>query len=69
MSIAEIETAIRDLPESEFWQLSAWFDELRASAWDARIVSDADAGKLDFLFQEAAAEYQEEKLTNWPKES
>ena len=65
-SVMEIESAIRELPESDFWKLSAWFDELRASAWEQRIELDAKAGKLDFLFEEAKREAG--SLKAWPKQ-
>lgn len=65
-SVTEIESAIRELPEEEFWKLAAWFDELRAEAWDAQIAADSDAGRLDFLFNEAVRERREGKLRSWP---
>jgi len=65
-SVMEIESAIRQLPESEFWKLSAWFDELRANAWEQQIELDAKAGKLDFLFEEAKREAG--SLKAWPEQ-
>jgi len=32
-SVVEIESAIRQLPESEFWKLATWFDNLRSNVW------------------------------------
>jgi len=66
-SILEIESAIQKLPEPDFWKLSAWFDEIRAKAWDGKIESDAKSGKLNFLFQEAESERP--YLKPWPKEN
>ena len=68
-SVVEIESAIRGLPESEFWKLSAWFDRLRADAWDERMASDAKSSKLDFLFEEAEAEREAHALKPWPGKS
>ena len=65
-SVVEIESAIRELPESEFWKLSTWFDNLRSNAWDARIESDSKSGKLDFLFEEAETEREAKALKPWP---
>jgi len=65
-SVMEIESAIRQLPETEFWKLSTWFDDLRATAWDEQMESDAKAGKLDFLFEESKNEAG--SLKNWPAE-
>ena len=63
----EIESAIRQLPESEFWKLSSWFDELRANAWEQQLELDAKAGKLDFLFEEAKNEREAASLKAWPE--
>lgn len=35
-----------------------WFREFDADAWDRQIEEDAKNGKLDFLAEEALAEYQ-----------
>ena len=65
-SVMEIESAIRELPESEFWKLSVWFDELRANAWEQQLELDAKAGKLDFLFDEVTREAG--SLKAWPEQ-
>jgi len=65
-SAMEIESAIRQFPESEFWKLFAWFDELRANAWEQQLELDAKAGKLDFLFDEAKRESG--SLKAWPEQ-
>lgn len=65
-SVTEIESAIRGLPEEEFWKLADWFDELRSEAWDRQIEADAASGRLDFLFEEAARERSEGKSIPWP---
>jgi hypothetical protein len=66
-SVMEIESAIRELPASEFWKLSTWFDELRAKAWGEQMESDAKAGKLDSLFEEAKEEREAASLNAWPE--
>ncbi len=66
-SVTEIESAIRELPEGEFWKLATWFDELRADAWDRQIEADAGAGRLDFLFDEAARDLIEGNVRSWPE--
>ena len=65
-SVSEIELAIRELPTEEFWKLADWFDKLRAHAWDGQIDTDARAGKLDFLFDEAVQERESGLLRDWP---
>ena len=53
-TVAEIQQAILELPESDYAQLSRWFHELDWEQWDAEIEQDANAGKLDFLAEQAA---------------
>lgn len=53
LKVAEIKTAIEELPEKEFYQLREWFSELDWQIWDDRIERDSKAGKLDFLIAEA----------------
>lgn len=68
-SVTEIESAIRGLPEEEFWKLADWFDELRSEAWDRQMEADAASGRLDFLFEEAARERSAGKSIQWPDAS
>ena len=52
-AIAEIEDAIRKLPDEELAVLRAWFAEFDAAAWDRQFERDAAAGRLDALADEA----------------
>ncbi|MDD5261499.1 MAG: hypothetical protein PHD76_06575 [Methylacidiphilales bacterium] len=63
----EIEKAIAELPESEFWKLTDRLINRREDAWDRQIEADAKAGKLDFLFTEADAEAEKGALRPWPE--
>ncbi len=65
-TVLEIENAIDHLQPAERAQLAAWLARREAQDWDAQMDADASAGKLDFLFAEAAAERSSEKLKNWP---
>lgn len=65
-TVLEIESAITNLPKKEFWELATWFDDVKNRAWDEQMEADAAAGKLDFLFEEAAAERAKRKLKDWP---
>ena len=47
MSVAEIQEAIKQLPEKEQWKLSEWFNEFMADQWDREIEWDVAAGKFD----------------------
>lgn len=48
-TVTEIQDAITKLPDHEQRQLSRWFAELFADAWDAEIEEDIRAGRLDSL--------------------
>jgi hypothetical protein len=52
----EIEKAVEQLPPGELARFRAWFEAFDASAFDAAIERDAQAGKLDELAEEALAE-------------
>lgn len=53
MSVSEIENAIKSLPKQDLSKLQRWFEEYLADQWDEKIASDAQAGKLDFLIEQA----------------
>jgi hypothetical protein len=49
-TVAEIESAIKQLSPDEIAELRAWL-------WDYQIEQDAAAGKLNSLMQEALSEH------------
>ncbi len=53
-TVAEIQQAILELPESDYIQLSRWFHELDWEQWDLEIAADSHDGRLDFLVAQAA---------------
>jgi len=55
-TVEEIEIAIENLKEDEFLRLAKWLDAKVADAWERRMNQDSEAGKLDFLFNEAESE-------------
>lgn len=59
MSIAEIETAIVQLPTKEFAELMAWLQEYQQRVWDKQIENDLEAGRLDKLLAEVDKEHQQ----------
>ncbi len=61
-SIAEIQQAILELPESDLVRLRHWFNELDWAEWDQEIETDSDLGKLDFLVAEAMDAKEQGKL-------
>ncbi|MBN2218567.1 MAG: hypothetical protein JW719_14420 [Pirellulales bacterium] len=58
MGVAEIESAITQLPAKEFAELMAWLQEYCQRAWDKRIAEDLAAGRFDSLMAEAENEYR-----------
>ena len=55
--LEDIEKAVTQLSDDERAKLRAWLDELDAQGWDEQIERDANAGKLDWLIEEARAEH------------
>jgi len=51
--VKDIETAIASLPEEDYRQFRRWFLERDWEKWDRQIEEDSNAGKLDFLLEEA----------------
>lgn len=57
MGIAEIQTAIAQLPAKDFAEFMAWIQEYRPRMWDKQIEADLAAGRLDAPMAEAGDEY------------
>lgn len=57
MNISQIETAIKQLPPSEFAELSEWFEDYETEIWEARIAEDLKTGKLKSFIAEAESEF------------
>ena len=67
-TVLEIEHAIERLQPTERAQVAAWMARKEAMDWDAQMNTDASAGKLDFLFEEADAERASGKLKDLPSQ-
>jgi len=67
-TVEEIEQAAERLAPSDFDRLAAWVSARYHELWKRQMDSDAAAGKLDFLFDEAAAERSEGVLRDWPSD-
>jgi hypothetical protein len=52
-TLTEIEAAIKQLPEGDVRQLSAWLQEYLDERWDQEIEADLLSGKLDKLIARA----------------
>ena len=57
-TVEQIEAAILKLSPQEISQLVDWVLDLDEQRWDEQIEQDIVAGKLDFLAQEALAEFE-----------
>ncbi|PIV44621.1 MAG: hypothetical protein COY75_00485 [Nitrospirae bacterium CG_4_10_14_0_8_um_filter_41_23] len=62
LKVAEIMTAIEDLPEKDFVRLREWFSEKDWQKWDRQIEADSESGRLDFLIKEALNEKNKGQL-------
>lgn len=51
--VEEIQAAIESLTREEYVRLRQWFSERDWERWDKQIEADSEAGKLDFLIEEA----------------
>jgi hypothetical protein len=59
--VERIERQIQNLDDESFAQLRQWFVEYDHARWDRQIETDAAAGKLDFLIDEALTEHRDGK--------
>lgn len=55
-TLAEIEAAIKKLPEDDARQLAAWLQIYLNAMWDEQIKTDLILGKLDKLIAKAEAD-------------
>ena len=62
-SIRSLEKAVESLKPAELREFRRWFTEFDAAAWDAQIETDARAGKLNALAEEALADYRAGKAS------
>ena len=58
MSIAEIESAIVQLPPQEVAELMAWLQSYHEQVWDRQIEGDLEAGCLDKLLAKVDEEHR-----------
>ena len=67
-TVEEIEAAAEKLAPSDFDRLATWVSARYHEFWKQRMDSDAAAGRLDFLFEEASTERATNSLRDWPPE-
>ncbi len=61
-TVEEIQAAIQSLSPQEVTDLKRWISELDWDNWSQEIERDSEAGKLDFLIEEALAEKAQNQL-------
>ena len=52
----ELKAEIESLPSEQFAEIFRWLSEKDWERWDEEIKADSQAGRLDFLVQEAREE-------------
>ncbi|MFB2920395.1 hypothetical protein [Aerosakkonema funiforme] len=55
-ALAEIEAAIKQLPENDIRQLAEWIQNYLNEKWDRQMEEDLAAGKLNALIAKAEAD-------------
>jgi hypothetical protein len=58
VSLDELETAVRRLPDEELAAFAQWFEEFLADAWDRRIEADIQAGRIDEAGRRVEADFE-----------
>ena len=60
--LKELEMAVDSLSKEEYIRFRRWFLNRDWKRWDEEIEEDSKAGKLDFLFREAAEAKKDKML-------
>jgi hypothetical protein len=60
--VEKIEQSVKELAGDELVQFREWFAEYDAAKWDEQIASDAEAGRLDKLIDQAKADLNDNPL-------
>jgi hypothetical protein len=58
IQVETLEKHIAELDDDSFAKLREWFTEFEQTRWDKQLETDSNAGKLDFLIDQALAEHQ-----------
>ena len=61
-TIERLKAEITQLTAEELTELAQWLSERQWESWDAQIEADSQAGRLDFLIDEAQTEKSEGRL-------
>jgi hypothetical protein len=66
-AVEKLKQSIERLPERERKRLVRWLLKKDAEEWDQQLSSDAAAGKLQFLTDEAESERKARRLIKFPE--
>ncbi|MEG4497072.1 hypothetical protein QUB05_08085 [Microcoleus sp. F10-C6] len=61
MNIAELKTAVKQLPQNELAEFVKWFEDFQEALWDKQIEEDLKAGKFDPVRRQAKQAFSEGK--------
>jgi hypothetical protein len=64
VTVEEIKSAIKLLPDNDYIRLRNWILEKDWEIWDQKIKEDSKEGKLDFLINEALQAKEKGNLTD-----
>lgn len=65
MSVIEkIQEEVSQLTPEQLAAFDKWFAEYKADAWDRQIEADVEAGRLDFLIEEALEDLRTGRATD-----
>jgi hypothetical protein len=56
--LEKIEKSVTELSPEELVRFRQWFEKFQAAHWDRQFETDARAGKLDRLAEEALADHR-----------
>ena len=58
MLVQQIKKEVAELPEMQFKEFRAWFEEFDASEWDKQFEKDVASGKLDDIANRAVSDFK-----------
>ena len=57
-AVQELQADVAQLSPDELARFRAWFEEFDAKVWDKQIEEDVKTGKLDYLANQAIADFR-----------
>jgi len=64
-TVQAIEAAVEQLAPEQRAEFRAWFEAFDAREWDLQMEQDLQAGRLDWLANEALADLNAGRCTDW----